>query len=72
MKLLGIFLLTFVLVIVAILMILTWTGVIVGAANAWILQGTFGAGWHAVWSRPLISFGWALLFLGGGILGGHR
>lgn len=44
--------------------VLTVSGLSIGAANAWVLQGTFSAGWHAVWDRPLVAIGWSLLFGG--------
>lgn len=42
-----------------------WGGVAVGAANAWIMQGTFGEAWSAYWDRWYIGLGWAILFMGG-------
>lgn len=44
------------------LLFLLWTGVAIGSANAWILQGTFSDGWSAVWDRWLIAIGWTTLF----------
>lgn len=45
------------------LVLLCWIGLAVGSANAWILQGTFSDGWHAVWDRWVQSLGWSLIFL---------
>ena len=44
--------------------VLAWAGVVLGAGNAWILEGTFGDGWGAIWDRPLPALGWATLFIG--------
>lgn len=52
-------------VVAGVLLALVWAGVVIGAANAWILQGTFSAGWHAVWGRWLVTLLWSILFLGG-------
>jgi len=47
------------------LLMLVMTGLSVGAANSWILQGNFTDGWTAVWDRWLVALGWAILFGGG-------
>jgi len=49
-------------VIVVGLLILVWAGLAIGAGNAWILQGTFSDGWHAVWDRWGAALGWSVLF----------
>lgn len=55
---------------VCLLLWLVFFGLALGAANAWIIQGTFAAGWHAVWARWPIALLWGLLF--GGIFKGTR
>ena len=52
-------------ILIAAVILVILTGLAVGAANAWILQGTFWDGWHAALDRPLIALGWAILFGGG-------
>lgn len=63
-KLLG-FILVLLAIALGIGLFLVWIGLAIGSANAWIIEGTFNDGWHAVWDRWLIATGWGILFLGG-------
>lgn len=42
-----------------------WMCLALGAAHAWVFQGTFSDGWSMAWDRWYITIGWSLLFLGG-------
>lgn len=61
-----------VLVLLAVCAVLWLAGcaLALGTANAWIIQDTFGEGWHAVWRRWPISLLWGLL-MGGFIRRGN-
>ena len=61
---LGVALLTLVLIALVLAAMTLFGGLAVGAANAWILQGTFAEAWSAYWGRWLIGLGWSVLFLG--------
>lgn len=58
-------LIVLVIVLIAHLLAFCFGGLAVGAANAWIMQGTFGDAWVAWWDRWYISAGWMILFMGG-------
>lgn len=36
-------------------------GVVLGSANAWIMQEPFSDAWHAVWDRWFITLLWTLV-----------
>ena len=70
MKTLGFILIGLVLFVLAMLLIIVFTGVAIGAACAWLLDLPFRTGWDSVWGWPnwLIAIGWYWLFVV--ILGG--
>jgi uncharacterized membrane protein len=55
-------------VVVGALVALVGVGLSLGAANAWIMQDTFGEAWSAVWRRWPISLLWSLLFSSGSLV----
>ena len=54
-----------VVLVVGVLLLMVFGALGIGAANAWFLDAPFAEGWNAAWDKPLVLFGWSLLFVSG-------
>jgi len=64
MNILGKVLLVLVTLDVAIALALVWTGVMLGAASAWVFHTPFHVGWRAVFYRKIFALLWLMVFGG--------
>jgi len=50
------------LMVVFFFMTVAISGLAIGSANSWILNGNFSDAWSMVWEKKFVVFGWAMLF----------